>query len=79
MKNLIVSIFTCFFLVVLNSPSLWAGTFFDDFDDGDAEGWEFVNNKFDGNDANLKLKTDAKWEVKNAETLHLSFRPIHST
>jgi hypothetical protein len=67
MKNLIVSIFTCFFLVVLNSPSLWAGTFFDDFDDGDAEGWEFVNNKFDGNDANLKLKTDAKWEVKNGK------------
>ena len=66
MKNVTISIFICFFWVGLNIP-LRAGTFFDDFNDGDADEWEFVNNKFDGNDANLKLQTDAKWEVKNGK------------
>jgi len=66
MKNLIVSIFICFAWVAFSAP-LWAGTFFDNFDDGNANEWEFVNNKFDGNDANKELKTDAKWEAKNGK------------
>jgi len=60
-----IAIILCIFLAALPA---WAGTFRDDFEDGNTDGWR----KLKGTGGGFSLDQSAQWFVENGQLIHIS-------